>query len=123
MATDFTLTLIDEPGALAGATEALAKAGINIEGVSGDTVAGEGKVHLLFKDGGPARAALSAAGVPISAEREVMILEVVDRPGELARVARALADSGVNIELAYLATESRLVLGVDDPVKAMEAVG
>lgn len=122
MATDFTVTLKHEPGALAAAAEALAGAGVNIEGVSGDTVGGEGRVHLLFEDAAAARAALSGAGIDISAERDVIVLDVVDQPGELAGVARALAGAGVNIELAYLATGNRLVLGVDDPAKAESAL-
>lgn len=122
MATDITVMLKDEPGALAKAAAAIAEAGVNIEAVSGDTVGGEGRVHLLFNDPAPARQALNAIGATIASEREVMVLDVVDQPGELARVAKALASAGVNVELAYLATDTRLVLGVDDHAKATAAL-
>jgi hypothetical protein len=38
-----------------------------------------------------------------------------DRPGALGETARKIADAGVNIELAYLATSSRIVVGAADP--------
>jgi hypothetical protein len=44
----------------------------------------------------------------------VVITEIEDRPGELGRLARRVADAGVNIELEYLTTRSRVVLGAED---------
>ena len=59
----------------------------------------------------------------MSDERDVIVVDVEDRPGTMAQVARKLADAGVNIELAYAAFGGvRLVLGVDDLEKAREAV-
>ena len=45
-----------------------------------------------------------------------------DEPGAVGRVARRMADAGVNITIVYLATETRLVLGVDDLEKARAAL-
>ncbi len=42
------------------------------------------------------------------------MLDVEDRPGVLGEVARKLADAGVNIELVYLASGTRLVIGAAD---------
>jgi UTP:GlnB (protein PII) uridylyltransferase len=45
-------------------------------------------------------------------ERDVIVVDVEDRPGTMAQVARKLADAGVNIELAYTTFGGvRLVLG------------
>ena len=122
MATDLTLMLEDRPGELAMVGETLGRAGVNIEGFSATTGGGRGEVHIMVEDAAAARRALEGAGVSVAAEREMVVARVEPRPGELGRVARALADAGVNIELAYPA-ENGLAFGGDDPAKAREAVG
>ncbi|MEJ2550782.1 MAG: ACT domain-containing protein [Anaerolineales bacterium] len=114
MATDLTIMLEDRPGELAKAGKALGDAGVNIEGLSGVTVAGEGEVHVLVEDAAAARKALGGAGIRVKAENDVLILDVEDKPGTLGEVAGKLGDAGVNLNLAYLATNTRLVLGADD---------
>jgi hypothetical protein len=113
--TDLTLSLPNRPGTLAAAAAALANAGINIDGVCGSTVGGgEGIGHVLVTDAAAARQALQAAGTTIAGERQVLVAEVEDRPGTLAEVAGKLANAGINIDLLYLATRTRLVIGVPD---------
>ena len=118
MVKDIAVLLEDAPGALAKLGEALGKAEINIEGVAGMTVVGRGVIHLLVKDSQKARRALEANDIDVEGEREVLLIDVRDRPGVLGNIARRLARENVNIELAYLATSNRLVLGVDDEEKA-----
>ena len=69
-----------------------------------------------------AREALEGAGFTSIDEREVAVVEVEDRPGVLGEVARKLADAGVNIELVYLASGTRLVIGAADLDKVRAAV-
>lgn len=123
MYTDLTLSLEDHPGALAEAAGALGRANVNIDGFCGQTVAGRGVIHLLVDDGEGAKTALEGAGIEIRSAAEVLVVAVEDRPGVLASVARGLADAGVNIHTAYLATGTRLVLGVDDLEKGRQATG
>lgn len=118
MVKDIAVLLEDAPGALAKLGEALGKAEINIEGVAGMTVVGRGVIHLLVEDSQKARRALEANDIDVEGEREVLLIDVRDRPGVLGNIARRLARENVNIELAYLATSNRLVLGVDDEEKA-----
>jgi len=118
MVKDIAVLLEDRPGALAKLGEALGKAEINIEGVAGMTVVGRGVIHLLVQEAHKAHRALSANGIDVEGEREVLLIDVQDRPGVLGNIARRLARENVNIELAYLATSNRLVLGVDDEEKA-----
>lgn len=122
MAKDLTVMLEDRPGTLASLGEALGKAGVNIEGVCGVPSEGKGAVHVLVEDGAAARRALEAAKFHVHEERDVLVLKMEDRPGELGRVCRKIADAGVNINLTYLATNTRLVLGVDKMDKARAAV-
>jgi hypothetical protein len=122
MATDFTITMEDRPGSLAKLGETMGKAGINIEGACAVTGGGKGEVHILVPDAAAARSALKAAGISVTSEREVLVVDAKDRPGELGRVSRKLADAGVNIQLFYLSTGMKFVIGVDDAKKAKAAV-
>lgn len=122
MAKDLTVMLEDRPGTLASLGEALGKAGVNIDGLCGVPSEGKGAVHVLVEDGAAARRALEAAKFRIHEERDVLVLKMEDRPGELGRVCRKIADAGVNINLTYLAANTRLVLGVDKLDKARAAV-
>ena len=118
MLKDLTIILEDRPGTLAMVGEALGKAGVNIDGICLMTSEGMGVVHVLVEDAVKARQALEASRIPVSGGLEVLVLEVEDRPNTLGDVARRLAKAGVNIHLVYLATSTRLVIGVNDVEKA-----
>ncbi|MDP2965325.1 MAG: ACT domain-containing protein [Pelolinea sp.] len=122
MVKDLTVILQDRPGTLADMGEILGKAGINIEGICATTYKGEGAIHILVEDSTGARHALEAKGIEVTAEREVLVKEIEDRPGTLGEVARKLANAGVNIEVVYLTTKTRLVIGVDNLEKARSAI-
>ena len=125
MATDLSISVVDQPGGLAGAAEALGSAGVNIEGLAGLGGGGTGHIHLLVEDAATARAALEGAGYAIDGEREAVVLDVggEDRPGKLGEVARVAADAGVNLAACYLATRSRLVFVADDAAALRAALG
>ncbi len=120
---DITVLLEDRPGALAKLGEALGKAEVNIKGVAGMTVVGRGLIHILVDEADKTRRALEANDIDVEGERDVLVVDIQDRPGELGNMARRLADKEINIELAYLAGDSRLVLGVDDEQSARQVLG
>ncbi len=122
MAKDLTVILEDRPGTLADMGEALGKAGINIEGCCGFPSEGKGVIHILVEDVAAARRELQQAGLEVRGEREVLVLEVENRPGVIGDVTRRMAKAGVNVDLIYLATNTRLVIGADDLGKARAAV-
>ena len=62
MAHDLTVTLEDRPGALADMGDALVRAGVNIDGISGTAVSGE--VHILVEDAGAAKVGPHGRGHP-----------------------------------------------------------
>jgi hypothetical protein len=120
---DLTVTLENRPGRLADLGEATGRAGINIEGVSGTTQDGRGVIHILVEDEAATRAALSDAGIEVSGERDVLVVDVENRPGTMGEVARKLGDAGVNIDLVYTTFGAvGMVVGVDDLDKARAAV-
>lgn len=114
MASDLAVTVEDQPGVLAGMGEAIGRAGINISGVCGAAAGSGSVVHLLVDDAAATRAALEDAGFGAIEEREVHVVAIEDRPGALGETARKLADAGVNVELVYLASGTRLVIGAAD---------
>jgi hypothetical protein len=65
---------------------------------------------------------LENAGLQVGDARDVLVLEIEDRPGAWGEVARRLANSGINIDFHYLATNTRVVIAVDDMEKARAAV-
>jgi hypothetical protein len=122
MAKDLAVSVEDRPGKLADLGDALGKAGVNIQGVSGIADEGKGHIHVLVENAKDARTALEKAGFHVQAERDVLVLEIPDKPGELGKLCRKIAAAGVNINLAYLSTNSRLVIGADNLEKARAAV-
>jgi hypothetical protein len=119
---DLTVILEDKPGALADLGDATGGASINIEGMCATTSGGKGEIHILVDDAGAARGALEGAGMEVGDDRDVLVVEVEDRPGTMAAVTRKLGDAGVNIEFAYTTFGGvKVVLGVDDLDKAQAA--
>jgi hypothetical protein len=111
---DLVVKLENKAGTLAQLGEALGNAGINVEGVCASATAAAAEVHILVQSAQMAREALSQAGIECAGERDVEVISVVDQPGELGRHLRKIADAGVNVDLVYLATSTRLVLGAAD---------
>jgi hypothetical protein len=111
---DLLFILPYQPGTLARLTAALSDAGIDLQGCSGQQFGPEGIIHLLVEDAAAAREAASLAGFVVRDEREVLVAGVEDRPGALAGLLAPLAEAGIDVNLTYLATGSRLVIGVDD---------
>lgn len=110
---DITVKLEDKPGTLAALGEVLGEADVNIEGICGVPCKGEGLLHILVQDPILARSVLESSGFTISDERAVLLLNIIDRPGELGGIARRLADANININLLYLTAGMDLVIGVD----------
>jgi len=114
MTTDLTVGLVNQPGTLLRASDALGRAGVNIEGACGYVCDGQGVYHVLVEDRRRASSALIDAGLEIQADREVVATPVENRPGSAAAVLRRIADAQVNIDLLYVTADSRLVLGGPD---------
>jgi hypothetical protein len=121
MLKDLTVVTPDRPGTLAELTDAIGRAGINIEGVSGHSRDGNGVIHLLVEDHRAARQIVESLGLQVEDERDVLVMDTEDRPGGLAAVAGRVAETGVNIDFLY-GLRGRVVLGLDDVDKAERAL-
>ena len=125
MAKDLAITLEDRPGEGARLGEALGKAGVNIEGFCATMEGGTGTVHVLVDDVARATAALEKADLAVAAVTDVIVSPAladpdVDTPGVLGGMTRALAEAGINISLAYVASRNRVVLATDDNQRATQ---
>jgi hypothetical protein len=123
MVTDFRFSLENRPGSGARVLSALGQAGVNVIGVA--AVSGGATVHLAIDDGdaGRTRQALEGAGVSIERESQVAVAPVEDRPGVGGALLQRIADAGVNVEFVYLATNTRIILGAEDPQAIQQALG
>ena len=125
MPTNLTVVLNDEPGQLATLGGATGAAGVNIQGLCAFTGEGRGIIHLLIADDAVQRAvaALEEAGMGIADKREVLVVDVADRPGSLGELAREMAEAGVNIELLYTTFGGvKVVIATDDMDNAIGAL-
>ena len=125
MPTNLTVVLKDEPGQLATLGGATGAAGVNIQGMCAFTGEGRGIIHLLIADDAVQRAvsALEEVGMSIADQREVLVVDVSDRPGSLGELAREMAEAGVNIELLYTTFGGvKVVIATDDMENAVGAL-
>ena len=123
MRKDLVIIPDDEPGVLARLGETLGVAGINIEAISAFTGRGKGLVHVLVDRADDAVQVLRDADFEVKASRDVAVVALPDEPGQLGAACRRLAEAGVNIEQAYIAAGSHLVVVADDVARAREILG
>ena len=115
MATDLVIEVENEPGALARVAAAISDAGVNLAAATYTGGSDHTELHILVPHAEPVRHALALTHQAITREREVVVIEVEDdRPGVLADLAREVAEAGINLDLVYVATHNRVVLGSPD---------
>jgi hypothetical protein len=111
---DLVIEIKNEPGALARVASAISDAGVNLAAATCIGTADEVELHILVPHAEAARRALVLSQLAVSREREVVVVEVEDRPGVLADLARKVARAGVDLDLLYIATRNRVVFGAAD---------
>lgn len=123
MHKDLVIEVDNEPGALARVAVAVSDAGVNLAAA---TCVGNGKraeVHILVPHPEAARHALALSNLAVTRERDVVVIDVEDEPGELADLARKVAAAGVDLDLVYVATRNRVVFGAHDTAALEAALG
>ena len=114
MAVDLVIDIDNTPGALAEVAAAISDAGVNIAAATCIGSGERAELHVLVPHAGAARHLLAISHVAVSREREVVVVDVEDRPGVLADLTRKIARAGVNLDLVYVATQNRVVFGASD---------
>jgi hypothetical protein len=96
MANQFVVQLKNVPGAMAVLAEELAARGVDLRAIGGGGLGDSGHVIMTTADDETTKQVLDDGGYTY-VEGESILAEVDDRPGGMARIARRLADAGVNI--------------------------
>jgi hypothetical protein len=120
MAVDLAIDIENTPGALARVAAAISDAGVNIAAATCVGPGERAELHILVPHAEAARHLLAISQVAVTREREVVVVDVQDRPGVLADLTRKIARAGVNLDLVYVATRNRVVFGAAD-VAALRA--
>ena len=111
---DLVVEIENTPGTLARVAAAISDAGVNIAAATCAGPAEKAELHILVPHAEAAKHALAISHVAVTREREVVVVNVEDRPGVLADLTRKIARAGVNLDLIYVATRNRVVFGAPD---------
>jgi hypothetical protein len=120
-----TITIQNQPGALATIAKALGIAKVNILAVSGTAQGAAGTVHLVTEDARRAKKVLDEAKLAYQ-ETAAEQQELANKPGALAQHLGKLAAKGVNLSSIHATAvkggkKAVVVYTVDVPAKASEA--
>lgn len=92
--------LPDQVGLLDKVTSALSAANVNIKAICAFGMEGKANFMLVTDDNAKTKEALSKIRVEAK-EEAVTAVEILDKPGELQKVARKIAEAGINILYMY----------------------
>ena len=121
----FKIYVENRPGELVKISEALGRRGINIMAIASEAIHSKPFVKIVTSDVESTRKALNVEGFKYEL-KEIVPVEMTDKPGELSKVAKRLARAKVNVESIYLLGQkngmTQVALVVDDVEAAREAL-
>ncbi len=100
---ELTIRAENRVGALADVAELLGGLGVNIDAVSAHGEGDYGIIKILTNDSKTALKHLrKIPGIRVK-ESDIIIVDMPNRPGELGKITRKLANKGVDLESVYIA--------------------
>jgi hypothetical protein len=121
---EIRLFMLDKVGLLSEVTTAIAKAKVNINTICAYAMENHAFFMLTTSSHARAKKALAPLGFGME-EKDVIQVEVPNKPGELQKVAEKIADAGVDIEYMYATTggsKATCILKTVDDQKAMKVI-
>lgn len=116
-----TVLVDDKVGLLANISYLLGRSRVNIESISVASVGGKAIITLMVKDTRRTKEILEVNGYRCL-EADSLVVKLVNRPGELAKMTRVLADNKINMEsLAVISQDEEFsihAIKVDKPARA-----
>lgn len=94
------LFLDNRPGTLARCCQALADKKVNIIALSVSDTVDHAIVRMVVDNATEAESILSSLHAAIQT-RDVIVMDLLNTAGELAKIAESLVEAGINIEYAY----------------------
>jgi len=115
----------DRTGLLLEVTTALARVKANISNICAYGMQGEANFMMTADSNAKAKKALAPLGIKIM-EHDVFAVEMPNKPGELQKTARKIADAGINIIYMYGTTgdgrTSTCIFATADDAKAIKLI-
>jgi len=112
-------------GLLSEITTAIAGAKNNISSICAYAMENNAYFILITENNAKAKKALGQLGIQFE-ERDVIEIEMPNKAGELQKVAKKIADSGINIEYIYgtakLGKTATCILKTSDNKKAINVI-
>jgi len=99
-AMQLSFMMPDRAGLLSEISTAIAKAKVNILAACAYGMEGRAYFMMLTDSNAKAKKAVGPFGVDVK-EDAVISVELANRPGELQKVAKKIADAGINIDYMY----------------------
>jgi hypothetical protein len=116
-AKELKVRVQNHPGMLGKVALALSAQKVNVRAANAWVEGGEGVIRIVAEPLPAARKALTRGGWKPD-EEDVLEAELSDKPGELARLAAALGEAGVDITHLFVGTaagrKAAVFLGVSD---------
>jgi hypothetical protein len=120
---EFKIFVKHKPGELAKITEALANRAVNIKAIASEAMGEEASLRVVTNDINTTVKALNETGSKYI-QNDILTLTLIDRPGELSKVAKKLGKAKINIESIYILGQkdgkTEVALVVDNMEKASE---
>jgi hypothetical protein len=102
-----SVDLTNEPGSLATMAEALTRVNVLIEGISVDSGKGVSRVHFVVDKPEEGSKVLVQLGENVTEKEILSIVPQVRSMGQIAKIARVLADEQINVDVIYLTSAEK----------------
>lgn len=99
---EITIVADDDLGTLAQVAEALGSIGVNIEAISAYGIEGKAVFRIITSDVATSLKALSKVPDIQVSEADTVVFKMMNRPGELGKMTRKLANKGISLESLYI---------------------
>lgn len=98
---EFDVYVQNRPGELARVCELLGSNGVNIKAIASERNKDRPMIKIVTDDEATARTVLTRAMISFDL-RDLLVVKMQDRPGELGKISRKLARAMVNVDSIYI---------------------
>ncbi len=123
---EFKIFVRNQPGELARVTEPLASRAVNIKAIASEILEENALLRVVTNDVNTTIKALEESRIEYE-QRDILSVMLIDRPGELSKIAKKLGKAKINIESIYILGQNEgkteVALVVDDMKKASKLLG
>jgi hypothetical protein len=103
---EITIVAKNDVGSLAALAEALGNVGVNIEAISAYEKDNKALFRVLTNDVTTTMKAVAKLEGMHASESDIIVITLQNRPGELGKITRKLANKDVNLESLYIVSRA-----------------